>query len=42
MALETSSFFEKRSQSANLDDFREILTRKGGSPPLDEDQLDAN
>ncbi len=38
-AIETENFFVKRAANADLDNFRALLTRKGGQAPSDEDAI---
>jgi len=38
-ALDTLRFFEERRQRADMDRFRQILTRPGGEPPQPGDGL---
>ena len=38
-ALETESFFAERAKQADMKEFRAILFRPGGEPPLTGDEL---
>ena len=38
-ALETAAFFEERKKRADREIFRQILNRKGGSPPREGDEM---
>lgn len=38
-ALDTVRFFEERRTRANMEQFRQILTRPGGEPPQPGDEL---
>lgn len=38
-AIETEGFFAERAANADLDQFKALLTRKGGQSPSDDDAL---
>ena len=39
-AMNTAAFFAERTERADMDAFRRILTRKGGEPPRAGDERD--
>ncbi len=39
-AIETETFFSERAANTDLEQFKSILTRNGGQPPLSEDSID--
>ena len=41
-AMNTAAFFAERKEPANFESFRAILTRQGGEPPKDGDELVAS